>query len=157
MDIYGRYPALFPFLLQELGDLLGFDVQTDGREVKVTQHEASSEMEHPSLFPLLLLLSKMRAQVASREEAARDEDEEEPSPPDNPNEELPTGRQKGEGKEVGGNDVKTSSRGKSSAARFGTSYELFIPMVQLCSGMKRYQVRTIAAKALVALVPGLFF
>ena len=77
-EFFARYPTLFPFLLKELAHLVGFSVHLDDRSGM--PFEISSEKsilddktknlyrsdgkhldaasEHPSVFPLLLLLSK---------------------------------------------------------------------------------------------------
>ena len=73
------------------------------------------------MFPLLLLLSKLRPSTSSIVDEGADDEEKDHS-------------------------AKTIS---SKSA----TYSMFIPLVQSCSSMKRYQVRVIAAKALVALVP----
>jgi hypothetical protein len=125
-EFFQRFPSLFPFLLQELAKVTSFSVVSredwpvgiapHGDRVSAAQ-QGHNEV-HPSLYPLLLLLSKLRAAMVSSAPAL----------------------------------VEVGGAKEQSQARFA-DISLFVPLVESCSPQKVQQVRVMAAKALVALIP----
>eukprot|EP01034_Spumella_vulgaris_P032821 gene32821-40513_t len=125
VEFFQRFPSLFPFLLQELAKVTSFSVVSrDEWPVAIAPDNASASViqqghneVHPSLYPLLLLLSKLRAAMVSSAPAA----------------------------------VEVS--GDKQTQTLFADISLFVPLVESCSPQKVQQVRVMAAKALVALVP----
>lgn len=71
-EFFLRFPALYPFLLGELARILKCSIQLDHNSwptaVALNKTLAdcnTADVLHPSLYPLLLFLSKMRAPLTS--------------------------------------------------------------------------------------------
>ena len=111
-EFFVRHPALFPFLLSELGKIVNFSVTCDVNGWPQSVVATSSEIQrseaviNPSLFPLLLLLSKMRAEALSGAASAGEDADE------------------------------------SAAAAARANIALFVPLVQSCASSTSFQVRT---------------
>eukprot|EP01041_Mallomonas_annulata_P002162 gene2162-4208_t len=139
-EFFHCFPSLFPFLLQELATISGFDVamDVDGWPVSVTEKSQTQSQTtegnttatattaaaaldvrlHPSLYPLLLLLSKLRASMLGS---------------------TPTS--------VEGGDDKDTVDGLHQA-----DISLFLPMVSRCANQRVEQVRGVAARAMASLI-----
>ncbi|CAM9271211.1 unnamed protein product, partial [Ectocarpus fasciculatus] len=68
VEFFQRYPSLFPFLLKELASICHFTVEID-----TDSRPCGPTATHPSLFPILLLLSKFRAPTSSAPSAPLDD------------------------------------------------------------------------------------
>lgn len=65
-EYFQRYPTLFPFLLNELASITGYEVVCNDNDdpCSIRQIQESDDTEiHPTLYPLLLLLSKFRSTI----------------------------------------------------------------------------------------------
>jgi hypothetical protein len=72
VEFFHRFPSLFPFLLDELASITGYTVIADplGTPVDLKKNESFADIKsaanintntlHPSLYPILLLISKFR-------------------------------------------------------------------------------------------------
>lgn len=80
-DFFNRYPTLFPFLLSELGTITNYKVILENDwpvnvEISDSSQEKSEENIrsaneggiHPSLYPILLLLAKLRSAIFREDE-----------------------------------------------------------------------------------------
>lgn len=127
-EFFARYPTLLPFLLTELATILDFFVEIDSSGSVTNVFKSDNEKsrrfvsEDPSLFPILLLLSKLRPSFSFRE---------------SDNQLVP-------GTEIDG-EIQLNIGNNAG-------YSLFIPLLRACGSMAKYQVRGIAARAMVAIV-----
>ena len=68
-DYFQRFPALYPFLLTQLASITGAVLQVDDMEwprnvlISAGLQDRPNSTSHPSLYPILLMLSKMRTQT----------------------------------------------------------------------------------------------
>lgn len=122
-DFFQRFPSLFPFLLSELVEIVGADIQFDSKHwpvnVVISRMVSSpSNSTHPSLYPILLMLSKMRTQMDSTSA-----------------------------------DVSAKGDEVSALVSETCDIGLFVPVVQMCASQALSQVRVVSSKALSSLVP----
>ena len=124
-EFFARYPTLFPFLLGELASLLGHEVITNAQgiplrvqvvsDIEEKKSADSVSAEHPSLFPLLLLLAKMRSELVSRGSTKDGEED--------------------------GEEEEEHCEDSGIRQNKALNLSLFVPLVQLCCQMRRYQVK----------------
>jgi hypothetical protein len=131
-EFFQRYPALFPFLLKELASITDFEIESDGARLPVrVTHRGSEKHEndiqtkiHPSLYPILLFLSKMRVLTSA--------------------DVLPSSDS---------GFVFFRNCGSERLPKGGFNLHFFTQLVESCGANKLQQVREMSAKALSSLVP----
>lgn len=137
-EFFGRFPSLYPFFVVELSDIvqrpLLIDTVSDWpvavgeskcRTTSVKNQVDGSMAVHPSLYPILLMLSKMKTTSDSSKESVV----------------------------VQGSvdsDEMACMFGKSPS---DINISLFVPLVEECCDQQLYHVRVMAAKALASLIP----
>jgi hypothetical protein len=137
-------------LARIVGAVIEFDEKGSPCNVMVTLSSSQQLTEtNPSLYPILLMLSKMRSSpslslLVSLTTHRTDTLESVP-----PTTKLPQQR-KGIASASGDDDELGSL---TPIGDENCNIDLFIPLVQLCASQKLFQVRVMAAKALSSLVP----
>lgn len=129
LEFFGRFPDLYPFLLNQLAAATGHRVvveeatgQPSGTEVASGGHDL--EVMHPSLYPLMLLLSRLR------------------------NSSLPDFA-------VGENlaDEEPLAQSAQLASTRQPNMKLFAPLIRSCASQRFHKIRTVASWALAAITP----
>jgi uncharacterized membrane protein YgcG len=162
-QFFERFPSLFPFMLRELADVVNFAVEFSdstgwpvrvapiGSNLKDESVEEGERMEvdplppnasivppdHPTLYPMLLLMSKFRpcVDLSSR--------------PQESSSSLTALGSSSSGSGGGGG----GSGGSANSGLAAADTSLFSPLVESCRGMPLQPVRLVAAKALAGLTP----
>lgn len=157
-EFFQRFPSLYPFLLTELAEISGYDVQcVHGWPVNVVAlpqlqpHGLKAEVatgghandQHPSLYPVLLLIAKLRSAVLGNCDSTSPT----PSSTVTPSDKM------SESASAVSASASISTTTLLSGAHNPVNISLFIPLVERCSVQKSQKVREMAARALAALIP----
>jgi hypothetical protein len=151
-EFFVRFPSLLPVLVSELKACLQVGPYTNLNDLGSATSGSSSSSAvqdfntllscgsavHPSLFPILLLLSKLRASLVDSTRTAAGEDT------------MSRDQDEKDAEEDGGATVDDAAKANpESGAELDVA--AFVPLVESCLSLKLQKVREMASKALVSL------
>lgn len=129
LEFFGRFPDLYPFLLKQLAAATGHQVVIDESSglpsrVELAPDAQVSENMHPSLYPLMLLLSRLRGSSLPDFAVGENTADEEP----------------------------LAQAAQVASART-SNMKLFAPLIRSCASQRFHKIRTVASWALAAVTP----